>query len=357
MKIARIAFCAGITLAGAPAFAGGLQLAIPNSLLVVDRNNQRVLRVALDDGAVTVFSPPEGAQANLLTSPRGIGVGRDGTIVVANYFENTLVEIDRATGAQFPVEGIFSGPPAIGTGPRDVAVNPRDPAPGFFPTLGVASQGALHQVVRNALDTTGTLLAPYPISYGPYLGNFVVPRLPGNEDPLDYVVATGPIAALLWYDGAADVFTPIWEPLDVDAITGLDAPREGPYALVAAFHKTPCSMQNSGVKLFTTLGETGSGISNTGFCPGPVAYDGRTDTVYVVDADPDPQIVFGIDDPLAVNGPIYSYEHATLPSGASASDMALAYVPEPERATSGAVALGMLASADSARRWRGWRVR
>ena len=98
---ARIAAAFGIALAASSAGADGIEPSRPNALLVVDGTNLRVLRVPLAGGEVTVFSPPEGVQTNLLTSPRGIGVGPDGTIVVANFFENTLVEIDPATARSF----------------------------------------------------------------------------------------------------------------------------------------------------------------------------------------------------------------------------------------------------------------
>jgi hypothetical protein len=331
-----------VAFAASHALAGGIQPARPNALLVVDENNQRVLRVALADGEVTVFSPPEGAGTNLLTSARGIGVGSDGSIVVANYFEATLVEIDPATGAQFPVAGLLSGPLAIGTLPRDVALNPRAPAPGFLPTLGVASQGALHQVVRNALDTTGSLLALYPSPYDPHLGEFVVPALPENDDPLDYVVATGTDPALLWYDGLGDAFTPIWTPLGVDAITGLDAPRgESPFALVAAYRSGPCEGGSHGLMFFPTLAEAGS-VDIPSDCPGPVAYDARTDTTFFVDVKIDPKVVIGVYG-VGGGGLISWDERATLPSGTSARDMALARVPEPGVAGLGAAALAALA--------------
>jgi hypothetical protein len=348
MIAARLACAVAVAFVASHALAGGIQSARPNALLVVDENNQRVLRVALDDGAVTVFSPPEGVASNLLTSPRGIGVGSDGSIVVANYFEATLVEIDPATGAQFPVAGLLSGPPAIGTLPRDVALNPRVPAPGFLPTLGVASQGALHQVVRNALDTTGSLLAPHPSPYDPHLGEFVVPVLPGNDDPLDYVVATGTVPALLWYDGLGDAFTPIWTPLGVDAITGLDAPRgESPFALVAAYRSGPCESGPHGLMFFPTLAEAGS-VDIPSACPGPVAYDAQTDTAFFVDVSADPDVVLGV---YGVGGGgLVSWDvRGTLPSGTSARDMALARVPEPGAAGLGAAALAALVACA---RWR-----
>lgn len=347
MKAARIAFALGLLLVGGSASAG-LQLAIPNALLVVDSNNQRVLRVALSDGAVTVFSPPPGAQTNLLTSPRGIGVGRDGTIVVANYFEGNLVELDPATGAQFPVAGLLSGPPAIGTLTRDVAVNPRDPAPGTFATLGVVALGELDQVLRTGLSTTGSLLEPYPSPYDPYLGRFVVARAPGTNDPIDYVVATDAIPALLRYVGAADAFTPLWEPAGLDSIDGLDAPLDGPYPLVASYRFDACPSGGNGIKLFTDVTNDGGIDVHAVSCPGPVAYASRTNLLYYVDAGVSPQGIVAIAG--IGGGQISIVPVATLPSGATASDMALAYVPEPDAMALGAAALGALARLASRRR-------
>lgn len=346
MRVMRVAFALSVACA-AGAAAAGIHPATPNALLVVDENNQRILRVSLDASEVTVFSPPEGAEANLLTSPRGIGVGADGSIVVANYFEATLVEIDPATGAQFPVAGLFSGPPAIGSLPRDVALNPREPAPGMFATLAVASEGELHQVVRNALDTTGSLLAPYPSPYDPHLGEFVVPVLPGNDDPLDYVVATGSIPALLWYDGVADAFTPIWTPIAVDAITGLDAPRDAsPFALVAGYRSGPCERGVHGLAFFPMLAATGI-VDVASACPGPVAYDAQTDTAFFVDESVEPNVVLGVNG-VGAGGSVSWSPRATLPSGTSARDMALARVPEP-RGTS--IALLTLVAIGSRRAW------
>lgn len=323
MRVMRIGFALLIACSSGAASAG-LQFATPNALLVVDGNNDRVLRVPLAGGAVTVFSPPAGAQINLLDAPRGIGVGPDGTIVVANFFTGKLIELDPATGAQFPVAAPLSSPPAIGSLPRDVAVNPRPPALGFFPTLGVASQGELHQVVRSAFAATGSLLAPYPSPYDPYAAAFVVPVLPGNDDPLDYVVATTSIPALLWYDGALDAFTPIWEDEAVDVIQGLDAPRDGPYALVASFLVAACPSFSNGIRFFTQLAETGS-LVYPDTCPGPIAYDGANNILFVVALDTVPlQVIrvtgFGVFPVASIAG--------TLPGGTSASDMALANVPE-----------------------------
>jgi len=356
MIAARIACAVALAFVASHALAGGIQPARPNALLVVDENNGRVLRVALADGEVTVFSPPEGVQTNLLTSPRGIGVGSDGSIVVANYFEGTLVEIDPATGAQFPVAGLLSGPPAIGTLPRDVALNPREPAPGFLPTLGVAAQGELHQVVRNALDSTGSLLAPYPSPYDPQLGEFVVPVLPDNDDPLDWVVATGAIPALLWYDGLGDAFTPIWAPIGVDTITGLDARRGGsPFALVAGYRSGACESGPHGLLFFPTLAEEGS-VDIATACPGPVAYDAQTDTAFFVDVSANPDVVLGVYG-VGGGGLISWNERGTLPSGTSARDMALARVPEPGAGASCAAVLVALAGTASVRTRRRFCVR
>jgi len=321
--------------------------AAPNALLVVDQNNQRVLRVALPSGGVTVFSPPPGAQGNLLTSARGIGVGPDGTIVVANYVENTLVEIDPATGAQFPVEGIFSGLPAIGAGPLDVAVNPRQPAPGFLPTLGVASRGELHQVVRNPFDTTGSLLAPYPSPYDTRLGAFLAVRDPGASDPVDYYVTTGGTPAILRYDGASDTIAPFRDYGDVDSIQGLAAPETGLYVLIVSFIDEPCPSSNNGVHLIRDAG-TDSFYGGSYECPGPIAFDASTAMLYTADRRGNPQQIVAYDTDLF--GSTSTVPIATLPSGAIASDMAVASVPEPSGAALAALALLALAALATASR-------
>ena len=349
MSAARIACAVAVALAASHALAGGIQPARPNALLVVDDVNYRVLRVPLGGGEVTVFSPPADAQTNLLTSPRGIGVGSDGSIIVVNFFEATLVQIDPATGAQFPVEGLLSGPPAIGTLPRDVALNPRGTAPGFLPTLGIAAQGELHQVVRNAFDTTGSLLAPYPSPYDPYVARFVAARDPGTSDPIDYYVATDSIPALLRYEGATDTFTPLWTDAALDSIHGLDAPRGGAYPLVASFREEPCPSSSNGIKLFTAVTNAG-GFEISMECPGPVAYDGGNESLYYVDARSNPQTVLGMDGILFAP---FQAPVATLPSGTSAIDMTLARVPEPGGATLGTAAL--IAVAGLARAIRGRR--
>jgi len=328
--------------------AHGAAADVPNALLVVDQNNQRVLRAELASGVVSVFSPPAGAQTNLLTSARGIGVGPDGAIVVTNYIENTLVEIDPATGAQFPVADFFSGdPPAIGVGPLDVAVNPREPAPGFLPTLGVASQGELHQVVRSALTTTGSLLAPYPIPYDTSLGTFVVARDPGTTDPIDYYVATGGTPAILRYDGASETIVPFRDYGSVDSIRGLAAPEIGPYELVVSYLGAPCPSYDNGVALIGASGTFGISGGSYG-CPGPVAFDSATGTLYTADASANPQAIVALDTDLLPGASTNPF--ATLPSGAIASDMAVAAVPEPSAAALTAFVVSTLLALGAARR-------
>lgn len=334
---------AALVLGAAHAGADGTQ----SALLVVDATHERVLRVPLTGGAVTVFSPPAGVQTNLLTSPRGIGVGPDGTIVVANHSEGTLVEIDPATGAQFPVAGLFSGPPEIGSFVRDAAVNPRGTALGFLPTLGVVSWGALRQVVRNTFDTTGSLLASFPSPYDPHIGLFVAARDPGTNDPVDYYVATDSIPAILRYDGASGTMTLFRDYGDVDSIHGLDVSTVDPFLLVASFRGEACPGDENGVAL---IGEASTRLLVDGAhgCPGPVALDTSAGVLYTVDATADPQRVSGIHVDLL---PFTSAFHvATLPSGSSAIDMAFARVPEPRAAALGASMLVALAGLACARR-------
>lgn len=324
----RIAFAVALVALGVTSAAA--TAATPSALLVVDENNLRVLRVPLGGGPVTVLSPPSGATENLLTSPRGIGTGPDGEIFVANYFEATLVFIDAATGAQFPVEGSLSGPPAIGSLPRDVAVNPREPSPGFFRTVGVAALSELHQVVQSGFSTTGSLLATYPSPYTGWLGRFVSARDPGGDGPIDYFVAIDAVPAILRYRGATDAFTLFYDP-DGATIHGLDAP---PGNVVTSVREEACPSMENGVLVFDA--DSASGFRYVADCPGPVAHDADGATTYFVDAGSSPQRVMRIQ-----NGGIAPI--ADLASATSAIDMAL-YAPEPAAPLVGAIALLALAS-------------
>ena len=203
--------------------------------------------------------------------------------------------------------------------------------------------------MRNTFDTTGSLLAPYPSPYDPYVGIFVVAWDPGTTDPIDYFVATDSIPAILRYDGASDTMTPFRDYADVDSIHGLDVSTADPFLLVASFRGQACPGDENGVAL---IGEASTRLLVDGAygCPGPVALDSSTGVLYTVDATGNPQRVIGIDvDLLPFTN---EFPVATLPSGASASDMAFARVPEPDSAALGASMLVALACVASARRPR-----
>jgi len=83
-------------------------------LLVTDRNNGRVLRVDLQNGIVSTFSPRAGT-GNELVAPAGIGFS-ESALYVADSVTNHLVAIDPVTGEQTAhTDG--SGPVALGSEP------------------------------------------------------------------------------------------------------------------------------------------------------------------------------------------------------------------------------------------------
>lgn len=90
-------------------FAALLVLAAPRApaaaldsgdLLVPDWNNERVLRVNPVTHAVSVYSPRNAAQPDLLDGPSDIAIDDAGIAWVINYESGRLIRIDPATGMQ-----------------------------------------------------------------------------------------------------------------------------------------------------------------------------------------------------------------------------------------------------------------
>jgi hypothetical protein len=327
-RIAIAALTTGISmLVPSPALA-----LRPGDLLVVDQNNLRVLRVQPSTGAVTVLSPPPGSrpEENLLTSPRGIGTHPRGAIVVVNYFEATLVSIDPATGQQFLLSDL-GGTPAVGSLPRDVTPNPREPAPGFFPTLYVSSRGELHRVLWGPVSSEGALVDPYPPPFDPLTASFVVAAEPTLDGPLDFVIATDAIPAVLLYQGSNGAIAPIWQP-GGEAITGLAI--ENASTFFAAWRAGTCPDPASGIYRTQSRGALSPFYQGGDLgCPGPIALDdlGRLYAVGLGGANP--RVLR-----LQEMGPSVTIEQvAELPSAASPSDMVV-YSPEPDSATGGLAA-------------------
>jgi len=134
------------------------------------------------------------------------------------------------------------------------------------------------------------------------------------------------------YAGATDTIAPCWTP-PVDSIHGLDAPI-GYGALIASFRYDACPSTSNGIIRFDTVTLQSSIYVIT--CPGPVADDPARGRFYYVDAGANPQKVLGIEGESG-------FGVAELPSGTSASDMAL-YAPEPSQTLAASISLLVLAA-------------
>jgi hypothetical protein len=324
-----------MALAADPAAAAALR---PGDVLVVDLTNARVLRVD-GNGGVATFSPPP-ATTNLFDSPSGIGVGPDGTIVVANE-SGSLVQIDPASGAQSLVEGLFSGPPDAGVEPQDVAVNPRAPAPGFAPSLFVGALGEVRLVVRSVLSTDGSQLAPFPDPWDAYETYHVAAWAPNETDPFDVFASIA--SAVLRYGGVQDAITTFWTP-PYGVVDGLDV-HEGTSPTVAvAWRGSACPASYNGIYLVYPSSQPAEyGWSTGGLlaCPRGLAWVGGSDA-YSLDVGQDPPRLIRIHD---VVWPILAQQSiaATLPSGTNPVDLAV-YTPEPGAALGGFAAAMALAA-------------
>jgi len=327
-------------LLGRPDAATSLQ---PGDLLVTDATIGSLLRVR-PNGAVSTLSAPD-----LVANPYGIGVGADGEILVVDS-DGTVVQVDPTTGDQYAVAGL-SGPPDLGTSPRDVALNPRTPAPFQSPTLYVAALGELRQVLRSPLDAVGSSLAPYPTGYENYEGLHVSPLDPGGQAPLDLYVATQ--RHVFHYDGALGATSSLFTPPS-GFVTGLDviAVPSGAAVLVS-FVDAACPSNGNGVyRYYTGISVAFEPLStgNLLACPGALAIAPAGFPVYVIDRGQEPQRIIQVND-LGVIG-IVQEPFATLPAGTQARDIAV-WVPEAEGPLAGWAAA--LALGAAARRSRGRR--
>lgn len=330
--------CAAMAAVAAPAGAG----LRPGDVLVVDLENERVLRVT-QSGGVTTFSPPP-ATTNLFDSPSGIGVGPDGTIVVANE-SGSLVQLDPASGAQALVAGVFSGPPDLGVEPQDVAVNPRVPAPGFEPSLYVGAKDELRLVTRSAFSTDGTQLAPFPPAWLGWETHHVSLWAPNDTDPFDVFASI--VAAVLRYDGDQDAILDYWV-APSGWIEGLDVAPGATPTVGVAWRKSPCPSSENGIYLVNPVGQPIESAWSTGGlleCPRGLAWFGSFDAYTLADGDPPRLIEL---DATSFYPPVVAQRiAATMPSGTKAVDLAV-YAPEPAGALGGSVAV--LAVAFVARR-------
>lgn len=325
-----------VALAADPAGAAALR---PGDVLVVDLANARVLRVDANGGVAT-FSPPP-ATTNLFDSPSGIGVGPDGTIVVANE-SGSLVQVDPVSGAQSLVEGLFSGLPDAGVEPQDVAVNPRAPAPGFAPSLFVGALGELRLVVRNALSTDGSPLAPFPDPWGAYETYHVAAWAPNETDPFDVFASIG--SAVLRYGGVQDAITTFWTP-PYGVVDGLDVQGAANPIVGIAWRNSACPASTNGIYLVDPSSQPAEfPLSTAGLlaCPRGLAWLGGSYDAYALDVGQDPPRLIRIHDVL---GPFITQQSiaATLPSGTNPVDLAV-YTPEPGAALGGLAAAIALAA-------------
>lgn len=340
IRLARAACL--LLVAGRVALAADLAVAAalrPGDVIVVDHANARVLRVD-GNGGVATFSPPS-ATPNLFDSPSGIGVGPDGTIVVANE-SGSLVKLDPASGAQSLVEGIFSGPPDLGVEPQDVAVNPRAPAPGFAPSLFVGSLGEVRLVVRSALATDGSPLAPFPDPWGTYETHHIAAWVPNETDPFDVFASIG--SAVLRYGGVQDTIATFWT-APYGVVDGLDVRGATSPIVGIAWRNSACPASTNGIYLVDPSSQPADfALSTAGLlaCPRGLAWLGGSYDAYALDVGQDPPRLIRIDQVLAAPPIVTQRVAATLPSGTHPVDLAV-YTPEPGAALGGLVAMFALA--------------
>ena len=87
----------------------GLAVAPDNTVLVADTGNDRILRIDPTSGAITTFAK--------LAVPRGMDIAADGTIYVVDGGANRVVHLS-ASGTQLGLVGpTFNDPYAVATAP------------------------------------------------------------------------------------------------------------------------------------------------------------------------------------------------------------------------------------------------
>jgi hypothetical protein len=338
-----------------PLEAGALRT---GDLLVLDGQNNRVLRVDTRNGIVTTFSPRSGT--NLLnTQPRSIAVDpADGEIVVLNGNTPALVTIDPSNGDQFAMPEASQGSLLLGPEPSGLAMSPRAPGFGSFRTLFVSEAGAVHVIDRNLLGATATLLSSYPSPDEFDVGDFAAVRDPGGGNPLDVFVETS--QKILVHDGST--MSEYWTvPQTTLQGLGYDPDRD---RLMISLRYASCPSDYNGVYYFQLAGsltppnpgfgdltpvQTGDNLA----CAGPIALSSAAEPgviippfpVFMVDAGSIPPRIIEITEP-GVN-----HVAATLPEGSSATAVAV-YTPEPssrELAPTTAVVLAALGHARARR--------
>jgi len=328
-------------------------------LLVLDGQNNRVLDVDPSNGAVDVFSP-NGTPNLLNTQPRSIAVDpATGEIVVLNGNTPSFVLIDPVSGRQAALQESSQGSLTLGPGPTGLAMSPRAPGFGAFRTLFVSEQGEVHEIERNLLGGTASLLAAYPSQDEFAVGSFVAVRDPGGGDPLDVFVETS--QKILLYDGNA---MSEWWTVPQTSLQGLGwDPADQFYGddLYLSLQYASCPSEYSGVFYFHLGGSltppasdfSGLAAVQTGgnlACPGPIALSIAAEPdvlfhpfpVFVVDAGSIPPRIIEITE--------FGFDHvaATLPDGSSASALAV-YTPEPDASALAAAAAAAIAALGCAR--------
>ncbi|RIL07593.1 MAG: hypothetical protein DCC71_02380 [Proteobacteria bacterium] len=307
---------------------------------MLDRANDRVLRIDATTGAASTLSPRSGT--NLLDAPLGIATRPDGEVLVLNGAEPRIVSIDPVTGAQTDVGN--GAALDLGTGPAAIDVTQRDPAPDTFATAYVAADGELVEVTRDADSATGAPFSAFPagITESPVA---LAIRTP-STGPIDLFVATA--TELLRYDGDAEMTTLFW-PSPAGVITGVDIAG----SLFIARRAAECPSQENGVYLYfsTETDFQAYAVGDDLSCPGAIAVNPPSSgigspTLYAIqDAESDAVVEVTIE---------ASPQVAVLatPTGANPPELVdlAVYLPEPASAATGLGALAALAGVARAKR-------
>jgi Tol biopolymer transport system component len=139
---------------------GGVKQAITYSILVVDRNNNRILVFDQSGNFITSFGQP-GATQGSFSSPSGIAAGRDGKVAVADT-GNNRVQIFQFNGMSFTFSNQIGGL----NQPAGVEISRSN-------NILVADSG---NNAINVYDPGGALLAKYQAGNDNFNGNFNQPQ-------------------------------------------------------------------------------------------------------------------------------------------------------------------------------------